>query len=157
MFVGEMGCWLVVGIMSLWSRYVSKSTTYERINNRAGEDEDTTVPDDASIRTFTPPFQRAWSPNRPKPLAGCMDSGQPLSSSVLTHAPHRAYTHTHSITNRYTQPACSDEAHYRLSFWQSTRHISNHLLIPCAENRFVVGPLYARDWAARKHRPTLIR
>ncbi|KAK3494623.1 uncharacterized protein B0T23DRAFT_427610 [Neurospora hispaniola] len=54
MFVGEMGCWLVVGIMSLWSRYVSKSTTYERINNRTGEDEDTTVPDDASIRSHTP-------------------------------------------------------------------------------------------------------
>ncbi|EEY20858.1 integral membrane protein [Verticillium alfalfae VaMs.102] len=26
MFVGEMGCWLVVGIMALWRRYVSRST-----------------------------------------------------------------------------------------------------------------------------------
>lgn len=27
MFVGEMGCWLVVGLLSLWRRYVSKSAT----------------------------------------------------------------------------------------------------------------------------------
>ncbi|KAK3388237.1 hypothetical protein B0T20DRAFT_108232 [Sordaria brevicollis] len=53
MFVGEMGCWLVVGIMSLWTRYVSKSTTYERIDNRAAAAEDD-VPDDASIRSHTP-------------------------------------------------------------------------------------------------------
>lgn len=52
MFVGEMGCWLVVGVMSLWTRYVSKSTTYERIDNRAADDND--VPDDASIRSHTP-------------------------------------------------------------------------------------------------------
>lgn len=56
MFVGEMGCWLVVGIMSLWTRYVSKSTAYERIDNRAAaaEDNDNDVPDDASIRSHTP-------------------------------------------------------------------------------------------------------
>lgn len=61
MFVGEMGCWLVVGIMSLWTRYVSKSSTtsggtYERIDNRAAaaEDGDGDVPDDASIRSHTP-------------------------------------------------------------------------------------------------------
>ncbi|CCC05900.1 hypothetical protein SMACR_00115 [Sordaria macrospora] len=53
MFVGEMGCWVVVGIMSLWTRYVSKFTTYERIDNRAAAAEDD-VPDDASIRSHTP-------------------------------------------------------------------------------------------------------
>lgn len=36
MFVGEMGCWLVVGLMALWRRYVSKTTTatteYQAVN-----------------------------------------------------------------------------------------------------------------------------
>lgn len=32
MFVGEMGCWLVVGLMALWKRYVSKDRGYEAVH-----------------------------------------------------------------------------------------------------------------------------
>ncbi|ROW12802.1 hypothetical protein VMCG_00257 [Cytospora schulzeri] len=34
MFVGEMGCWIVVGLMGLWKRYVSKDSSagYEAVN-----------------------------------------------------------------------------------------------------------------------------
>jgi drug/metabolite transporter (DMT)-like permease len=49
MFVGEMGCWLVVGAMALWRRYVSKtsSQSYEAVPTA---DHDT---DGASIRSHT--------------------------------------------------------------------------------------------------------
>jgi drug/metabolite transporter (DMT)-like permease len=48
MFVGESGCWLVVGLMALYRRYVSKSTTqsYEALPTA----DDT---DGASIRSHT--------------------------------------------------------------------------------------------------------
>lgn len=44
MFVGEMGCWLVVGLMTLWRRYVSKENTsdYEPVyTSEADADADT--------------------------------------------------------------------------------------------------------------------
>jgi len=50
MFIGEMGCWLVVGLMSLYAKYVGKQTSYQPI--RTTED-DGTSPDDASIRSHT--------------------------------------------------------------------------------------------------------
>ncbi|KUI64093.1 hypothetical protein VM1G_10845 [Cytospora mali] len=40
MFVGEMGCWLVVGLMALWRRYVSKEDSragYEAVNASEAE------------------------------------------------------------------------------------------------------------------------
>lgn len=51
MFVGEMGCWLVVGLMSLYNRYVAKktdSTGYEAVNTSEAADND-----DASIHSTT--------------------------------------------------------------------------------------------------------
>ena len=50
MFVGEMGCWLVVGGMSLYAKFVSKRASYQPLSMT---DEDTTTPDDASIRSHT--------------------------------------------------------------------------------------------------------
>lgn len=45
MFVGEMGCWLVVGLMALWRRYVSKDSSaagYEAVHtSEADADVDT--------------------------------------------------------------------------------------------------------------------
>jgi hypothetical protein len=50
MFVGEMGCWLVVGIMSLYGKYAGKQAKYQPLRNT---DDDGTSPDDASIRSHT--------------------------------------------------------------------------------------------------------
>lgn len=53
MFVGEMGCWLVVGLMQLWARYVSKTSdpSYRPINT---VDPDAVEADDAaSINSAT--------------------------------------------------------------------------------------------------------
>jgi len=52
MFVGEAGCWLVVGIMSLYAKYFGKPTaaTYQPVRTT---DDDGTHPDDASIRSHT--------------------------------------------------------------------------------------------------------
>ncbi|KAK0623366.1 hypothetical protein B0T14DRAFT_516052 [Immersiella caudata] len=50
MFVGEMGCWLVVGIMSLYGKYGGKQAKYQPIRTT---DDDGTSPDDASIRSHT--------------------------------------------------------------------------------------------------------
>ncbi|KAK1751918.1 hypothetical protein QBC47DRAFT_364258 [Echria macrotheca] len=54
MFVGEMGCWLVVGLMSLYGRYVTKqqtTATYEPV--RTTDHDDGEGRDDASIRSHT--------------------------------------------------------------------------------------------------------
>ncbi|KAK3944601.1 hypothetical protein QBC46DRAFT_373813 [Diplogelasinospora grovesii] len=57
MFVGEMGCWLVVGAMNLYKRYFnnnnnrSASARYEPVPTT--EDNDGTARDDASIRSTT--------------------------------------------------------------------------------------------------------
>ncbi len=48
MFVGEMGCWLVVGLLALYRRYASKTSGYEAVDTA-----DATDPDDASIRSST--------------------------------------------------------------------------------------------------------
>lgn len=51
MFVGEMGCWLVVGLMSLYNRYVSRkndSAGYEAVDTSEAADND-----DASIHSTT--------------------------------------------------------------------------------------------------------
>ncbi|KAK0646465.1 hypothetical protein B0T16DRAFT_329371 [Cercophora newfieldiana] len=51
MFIGEMGCWLVVGIMSLYAKYFGKQhTAYQPVRTT---DDDGTSPDDASIRSHT--------------------------------------------------------------------------------------------------------
>lgn len=53
MFVGEMGCWLVIGIMNLRERYFSKKKSaagYEAVNNT---DDATADRDDASIHSNT--------------------------------------------------------------------------------------------------------
>ena len=50
MFVGEAGCWLVVGLMALWNRHVAKTPSgrgYEAVNTA---DVDT---DAASINSST--------------------------------------------------------------------------------------------------------
>ncbi|KAK4146190.1 uncharacterized protein C8A04DRAFT_26007 [Dichotomopilus funicola] len=80
MFVGEMGCWLVVGLVSLYRRYVSPSSsssaTYQPLPTGINDDtEETTNPrddaDNESIRSTTPlaPSSRAGNPNCdvPKP------------------------------------------------------------------------------------------
>ncbi|KAK3692806.1 hypothetical protein B0T22DRAFT_369436 [Podospora appendiculata] len=55
MFVGESGCWLVVGAMSLYSRYISRksssTTSYQPLATSA--DDNGTAGDDASIRSHT--------------------------------------------------------------------------------------------------------
>jgi len=55
MFVGEMGCWLVVGLMSLHARYFSIKSTYQPIRaTDDGEAEaEVEAPDNASIRSHT--------------------------------------------------------------------------------------------------------
>lgn len=52
MFVGEMGCWLVVGLLKLRERYLSKTggPSYQTVST---SDNDGTTPDDASIRSTT--------------------------------------------------------------------------------------------------------
>ncbi|KAM7189262.1 hypothetical protein V8F33_010146 [Rhypophila sp. PSN 637] len=51
MFVGEMGCWLVVGLLKLRERYFSRGgASYQPVNT---SDNDGTAPDDASIRSTT--------------------------------------------------------------------------------------------------------
>ncbi|KAK0753484.1 hypothetical protein B0T18DRAFT_484214 [Schizothecium vesticola] len=52
MFVGEMGCWLVVGLMSLYSKYVSKQGTAAAYQPVPTAD-DGEGPDNASIRSHT--------------------------------------------------------------------------------------------------------
>lgn len=53
MFVGEMGCWLVVGLMALWKRYVSKDSSaagYEAVHTSEADAD----ADAASIRSTEP-------------------------------------------------------------------------------------------------------
>lgn len=55
MFVGEMGCWLVVGIMSLYKTYTSRrssSSSYQPVRTTEQED-DGTAADNASIHSTT--------------------------------------------------------------------------------------------------------
>lgn len=64
MFIGEMGCWLVVGAMALYRRFFpSSASTYQPIRNTADADDDDTTnnnnnpradADNASIRSTTP-------------------------------------------------------------------------------------------------------
>ncbi|KAL1857683.1 hypothetical protein Daus18300_010203 [Diaporthe australafricana] len=74
MFVGEMGCWLVVGLMALWRRYVSKDSSaagYEAVNNSEAEAD----VDAASIHSTEPLNPSAGEANGassrkpPKPTA----------------------------------------------------------------------------------------
>ncbi|KAK3897868.1 hypothetical protein C8A05DRAFT_38552, partial [Staphylotrichum tortipilum] len=58
MFVGEMGCWLVVGLMSLYRRYAAPSgTAYQPLPTTADEADDAANPraaaDNASIHSTT--------------------------------------------------------------------------------------------------------
>jgi drug/metabolite transporter (DMT)-like permease len=58
MFIGESGCWLVVGLMALYNRYISRTTapSYTAVATEADEDMDA-----ASIHSRT-----ALNGNRPK-------------------------------------------------------------------------------------------
>ncbi|KAK4239755.1 hypothetical protein C8A03DRAFT_32120 [Achaetomium macrosporum] len=63
MFIGEMGCWLVVGLLSLFRRYTgyrssSSSIAYDPIPTTADDENPRTAADNASIRSTT-----ALSPN----------------------------------------------------------------------------------------------
>lgn len=57
MFVGEMGCWLVVGAMALWRRYVSKASAitsaYEPVPTSDDNNNSSNDADGASIRSHT--------------------------------------------------------------------------------------------------------
>jgi drug/metabolite transporter (DMT)-like permease len=63
MFIGEMGCWLVVGLLSLFKRYTgyrssASSVAYDRIPSAAADDDNDdenprTAADNASIRSTT--------------------------------------------------------------------------------------------------------
>lgn len=54
MFVGEMGCWMVVGLISLYNRYIAKRAPsqdgYQAVDTTDGTDNDN---DDVSIRSGT--------------------------------------------------------------------------------------------------------
>lgn len=54
MFVGEMGCWVVVGLMALWRRYVSKDTGYEAVHASEADADADADADAASIRSTEP-------------------------------------------------------------------------------------------------------
>lgn len=53
MFVGEMGCWLVVGLMSLYSKYVAKQGTAAAAYQPVPTADNGDGPDNASIRSHT--------------------------------------------------------------------------------------------------------
>src|SRR5947209_7416339 len=52
MFVGEMGCWLVIGVFTLYQRYQSRKAGYEAIPNSDGiatpESDESETPDIAN-------------------------------------------------------------------------------------------------------------
>ena len=56
MFIGEMGCWLVVGLMALHRRYISKPTPSER-GYQAVDTHDNAEEDVASPEDDTDPFR----------------------------------------------------------------------------------------------------
>ena len=70
MFVGEMGCWLVVGLMSFWRRYVAKSSPrasgYEAVRGTDGEADDEAGEASTSLIDGTD--------DTPKPLSGSPDT-----------------------------------------------------------------------------------
>lgn len=53
MFVGEMGCWLVVGLMSLYNKYVAKQGTAAAAYQPVPTADNGDGPDNASIRSHT--------------------------------------------------------------------------------------------------------
>lgn len=74
MFVGEMGCWLVVGLISLYRRYVtggSSSSSYQPVPT--ADHDDGTAADSASIHSTT-----ALNPNpNASPRDGCNAATKP--------------------------------------------------------------------------------
>lgn len=105
-----------------------------------------------NIRTFYPTFSASKVPQSakaPRWLHGLRAA--PLWA-VLTHAPHRA--HTHSITIRYTQPACSEVI---IVFFLAVYSSYFESPLDCATRKTICRWPAVRDWAARQHRPTLIR
>jgi drug/metabolite transporter (DMT)-like permease len=57
MFIGEMGCWLVIGLFSLWQRYASARAGYEAIPN--GEGTATPASDDSETADIANPLKPA--------------------------------------------------------------------------------------------------
>lgn len=66
MFIGEMGCWLVVGVFSLYYRYHARGAAPEENGYQAVQTSDGAGDDDGdSIRSYTPinPAAKALVPN----------------------------------------------------------------------------------------------
>ncbi|KAF1843034.1 MFS general substrate transporter [Cucurbitaria berberidis CBS 394.84] len=57
MFIGEMGCWLVIGLFSLYQRYASRRAGYEAIPDNAGIA--TPASDDSSTADIANPLKPA--------------------------------------------------------------------------------------------------
>ncbi|KAJ4330731.1 hypothetical protein N0V87_009753 [Didymella glomerata] len=57
MFIGEMGCWLVIGLFSLWTRYAGARAGYEAIPNNDGIE--TPASDESEARDIANPLKPA--------------------------------------------------------------------------------------------------
>jgi drug/metabolite transporter (DMT)-like permease len=72
MFIGEMGCWLVIGLFSLYQRYTSRRAGYEAIPS--GNDEGTVTPalsDESETRDVANPLKPAHPDDEGRiPLVG---------------------------------------------------------------------------------------
>lgn len=59
MFIGEMGCWLVIGVFTLWQRYVAHRAGYEAIPNNPGGDSATLGSDESDTAEIANPLKPA--------------------------------------------------------------------------------------------------
>jgi drug/metabolite transporter (DMT)-like permease len=57
MFIGEMGCWLVIGLFSIWQRYAGARAGYEAIPNNDGIA--TPASDESDVRDIANPLKPA--------------------------------------------------------------------------------------------------
>ncbi|KAF2125844.1 MFS general substrate transporter [Dothidotthia symphoricarpi CBS 119687] len=72
MFIGEMGCWLVIGAFTLWQRYASHRAGYETIpNNPSGGDSATLGSDGSDTAEVANPLKPAHADDEGRiPLEG---------------------------------------------------------------------------------------
>ena len=69
MFIGEMGCWLVIGLFSLWQRYAGARAGYEAIPNNDGIE--TPASDESETRDVANPLKPAHADDEGRiPLEG---------------------------------------------------------------------------------------
>lgn len=69
MFIGEMGCWLVIGLYKLWQRYAGARAGYEAIPN--GEGTATPASDESDTADIANPLKPAHSDDEGRiPLEG---------------------------------------------------------------------------------------